>query len=217
MTDARLERDVTEELLWDPRVDPEAIAVSAGDDGAVTLRGTVGSLRQKLEAQKAAERVRGVTRVANDIDVRLLTEHRRDDADLRGDVLRALTLDALVPATIDATVKDGVVTLTGTAERYHEREEAEFVAGNILGVTGVENDVYLVAPPPDPGDVERSIRKALERNARLDPSTLTVAVSDGTVTLGGSVRSWYEHEAAVSVAWTAPGVTEVVDHITISS
>jgi osmotically-inducible protein OsmY len=56
MTNETLERHVTDELWWDPKIDSEAIAVSV-DDGIVTLRGTVGSFRQKREAKRAAERV----------------------------------------------------------------------------------------------------------------------------------------------------------------
>jgi hypothetical protein len=89
-----------------PKIDSAGITVSA-DDGSVTLRGTVGSFRQRREAKRAAERVYGVTDVHNDLEVRVLTEHRREDAELRGDVLQALMLDALVPTTIDATVKTG--------------------------------------------------------------------------------------------------------------
>jgi len=149
MTNEELELSVTDELFWDPKVDSEAIAVSA-DGGTVTLRGTVGSFREKREARKAAERGYGVVFVNNDLDVRILTEQRRVDADLRGDVLQALTLDAAVPSTVDATVKDGLVTLTGIAVWQYQRDEAEFVAGNILGVTGVQNQIYLDNPPPTP-------------------------------------------------------------------
>src|SRR6266511_1416171 len=120
-----------EELSWDPRVERESITVSVYD-GIVTLAGTVGSLRQKRDAQTAAERVHGVIVVDNNLDVRVRTEHRREDADLRKDVLRALALDDQVPATVDALVNDGFVTLVGTARWQHQREEAEFVAGNIL-------------------------------------------------------------------------------------
>src|SRR3954447_12941774 len=60
--------DVEEELIFEPRVDNEAIAVST-DDGDVTLRGTVGSFREKREAANAAKRVYGVTKVD--------TDHRR--------------------------------------------------------------------------------------------------------------------------------------------
>jgi osmotically-inducible protein OsmY len=216
MANAMLERSVADELLWDPRIDSETIAVSAGDDGTITLRGTVGSFRQKREATKAAERIYGVTSVTNDVDVRLLTEHRREDAELRGDVLQALMLDTLVPTTVEASVTDGFVTLTGTADRYYQREEAEFIAGNVLGVAGLENDVYLTWPTPAAGDVQHSITKALERDAKLDADNLAVATSNGAVTLTGRVRSWSEHDAAVAAAWAAPGVTTVHDHVTIS-
>jgi len=46
-SDTDLVADVSDELFWDPKVDNTAIAVSA-DDGTITLRGTVGSLREKL-------------------------------------------------------------------------------------------------------------------------------------------------------------------------
>src|SRR5262249_33740980 len=108
-----LQLHVYEELLWDPKVDSKAIAVSADDDGVVTLRGTVGSFRQKREAKQDAERLYGVKNVENQLEVRILNDDRRADADLRGDVLQALMLNSLVPATIDAKVDDGIVTLTG--------------------------------------------------------------------------------------------------------
>jgi osmotically-inducible protein OsmY len=113
--------DVTEELLWDPKVDSSAIAVSA-DDGKVTLRGTVGSLREKREAAAVAARVFGVIAVDNELQVRLLDEAKRSDAQLRKDVLQALMLDDLVPPTVDAKVDGGFVTLTGTAEWQFQRD-----------------------------------------------------------------------------------------------
>jgi osmotically-inducible protein OsmY len=214
MTNDELQRDVADELFWDPKIDSEAVAVSA-DDGTVTLRGTVGSFRQKREAQKAAERVYGVVFVDNELDVRILDEHRREDADLRGDVLQALLLDTLVPGTVDATVKDGFVTLTGTVAWQYQREEAAFIAGNVLGVVGVDNDVYLDSPAPWAGDVKHSIKNALERDAKLDAENIDVETVDGTAILTGSVRSWSEHDTAVAAAWAAPGVTAVDDRLTI--
>jgi osmotically-inducible protein OsmY len=214
MTNEELALAVADELHWDPKIDSEAVAVSA-DDGTVTLRGTVGSLRQKREARRAAERVYGVTGVDNELDVGILTEHRREDADLRGDVLQALMLDAQVPASIDATVVDGVVTLTGTADWQYQRDEAEFVAANVLGVIGVENAVALAVPTPSPADVEDSIARAFQRDATLDADNVAVASSHGVVTLTGSVRSASEREAAVAAAWAAPGVTDVRDRLTV--
>ncbi len=214
MTNEELELSVADELAWDPKVDSDTIAVSA-EDGTVTLRGTVGSFRQKREAQQAAKRIYGVTFVNNDLDVRILTEHRREDAELRGDVLQALMLDSLVPSTVDATVKEGFVTLTGTTDWQYQRDEAEFVAGNVAGVTGIENDIYLATPTPYAGDVKDSIKKAMKRDAKLDADNVSVEALNGTAILTGSVRSWAEHDTALSAAWAAPGVTKVDDRLTV--
>jgi osmotically-inducible protein OsmY len=216
MTDDQLRSDADDELRWDPKIDAEAIAVAA-NDGVVTLRGTVGSFREKREATTAVKRVYGTKRVDNQLDVRLLNDDRRADADIRGDVLQAMMLDVLVPNTIDAKVDNGVVTLTGTAHLHFERDEAAYVAGNIKGVTSVDNEVNLIAPPPLEGDVKHSIRRAMERDAKLDSEGVEVESSDnGKVKLSGSVRSWAEHDAAVDAAWAAPGVMDVEDHLLVA-
>lgn len=51
--------------------------------------------------------------------------------------------------------------------------------------------------------------------AEVDAQKIAVQTSDGTVTLSGTVSSWTEHEDAVSAAWSAPGVIEVIDHISV--
>ena len=214
MRNEELERSVAAELLWDPKVHSDAVAVAA-ENGTVTLRGTVGSFREKREAQKAAQRVHGVVMVNNELDVRLLDEHRRHDAELRGDVLQALMLDTLVPSTVDAAVKDGVVTLTGIVTSQYQRDEAEFLAGNVLGVTGVRDDLYLAVPMPDTGDVRHSIEKALQRTAKVEAEGIGVEAVNGNVKLTGSVGSWSEHDAVVAAAWAAPGVANVDDRISV--
>jgi len=214
MSNENLIDDVNDELRWDPKLDNAAIAVWA-DDGTVTLRGTVGTFREKREAKKAAERVYGVTEVKNDLQVKLMTDSRRDNADLRADVLQSLALDSLVPATIDAQVDDGFVTLTGKAEWQYQRDEAETIAAKVLGVIDVEDDVELIGPPPDAGDVQDDIKRAFKRNAKLDAKALSVVTSDHTVTVSGTVRSWAEHDEAIDAAWAAPGVRDVKDQIAV--
>ena len=214
MSNEVLRHDVEDELFWDPRVDNEAIAV-ATDDGEVTLRGTVGSFREKREAANATKRVYGVKTVDNELTVRLLDDIRRDDADVRGAVLQALMLDAIVPSSIDASVKDGIVTLTGMAPFNYQRDEAEFVAGNVPGVIGLDDKVELTFDDPSPTDVRQSIAKAFKRDASLDAEALSIDTFDGTVTLSGHVESWVEHDAAVNAAWAAPGVLTVDDQIVV--
>jgi osmotically-inducible protein OsmY len=213
--DYDLTADVGAELFWDPKVDSEAIALSA-DGGTITLRGTVGSLREKREAKKAAQRVFGVISVDNQLKVRLMNDERRADADLRGDVLQALMLDGLVPASVDAKVEDGFVTLTGTADYQYQRDEAEFVASNIVGALDVFDEIELTHPTPDAGDVQESIKKAFKRNAAIDANELTISTYNGTVAIDGTVGSWAEHDEALDAAWAAPGVTSVDDRMTVS-
>ena len=205
---------VTDELFWDPKVDNLAIAVSASD-GVITLRGTVGSFREKREAKKAAQRVFGVISVDNQLQVRLMDGYRRADAELRGDVLQALTLDSLIPETVDARVEDGFVTLTGSAERQYQRDEAEFVASNVLGVLDVYDEIDIVQMPDAEG-VEDSIQQAFKRNATLDADDLRITTDKGTVTIKGTVSSWAQHDEAIDAAWAAPGVTSVHDRMLVA-
>jgi len=214
MTNEELEIKVTDELFWDPKVNNESIVVSA-DDGTVTLRGAVGSLREKREAAKATQRIYGVVDVKNKLKVELMTENAREDADLRADVLRALMLDSLVPKTVGADVYGGYVTLTGTADRQFQRTEAEFIAGNIIGVIDVDDQIELTGPPPSAGQVDGAIAAAFDRNAKLDADALKVETSNGTVTVKGTVRSWAEHDEAIDAAWAAPGVRDVHDRILV--
>ena len=210
-----LTADVSDELFWDPKLDSTAVAVSA-DDGTITLRGTVGSLREKREAKKAAERVFGVISVDNQLQVKLMNDDRRADADLRGDVLQALMLDSIVPQTVDAKVNDGFVTLTGTANWQYERDEAEFVASNIVGALDLVDEIEIEFPTPNRGDVKDSIKKAFKRNASLDADDLHISTDNGTVTVKGTVNSWSEHDEAIDAAWAAPGVTSVRDDLKVA-
>jgi osmotically-inducible protein OsmY len=215
MTDEQLQADVVAELFWDPRVSSEAIAVSA-DAGTVTLRGTVDSFREKREAGKAACRVYGVTRVCNELDVRLLDDSKRDDAELRGDVLQALMLDSLIPTTVDVRARNGCVTLSGTADWQYQRDEAEFLAASVPGVYALQNHIRLT-PAPDTGEVKKDISEAFRRNASLDAERLSVqTTSYGRVALVGTVSSWAEHDEALAAAWSDPAVTEVDDQILVT-
>jgi osmotically-inducible protein OsmY len=214
MTDEQLHADVVAELFWDPKVDSGAIAVSA-DAGTVTLHGTVDSFRKKREAGKAACRVRGVIGVHNQLDVRLLDDSKRDDAELRGDVLQALMLDSQIPTTVDARARNGSVTLSGTAGWQYQRDEAEFLAASVPGVYALHNDIRLTSAPGT-SDVKKDISEAFRRNAKLDGDRLSVVTTSyGRVAVVGTVSSWAEHDEAVAAAWSAPGVTEVDDQILV--
>jgi len=212
--DAKLEHAVQAELYRDPRVDSTEIAVSV-HDAAVTLRGTVGSLGAKRAAGKAAGRVAGTRSVRNELEVRLLTEHRRDDAELRAKVLEVLSWNASLPDDVDAAVKDGVVTLTGKVDYRFQREEAEASIVNLKGVKEI-HDQLEVRNTWLADDVRERIEEAFRRNVETAAEGIRIDVVDGTVTLEGTVDSWMERNTAIDAAWTAPGVQDVADKLDIA-
>lgn len=214
-TDADIQREVLEELKWDSRVKPNEIGVAV-KDGIVTLTGTVDSYLKKMAAESAALRVPGVKAVANDIEVRLLPSSERTDADIAAAALNALNWDAFIPNDrIEVTVSKGWVTLRGEVEFEFQRRDAERAVERLTGVKGVSN-LITVRPHVSSSDVKQNIEKALLRNAETDARHITVEVQGSKIVLYGTVRSYAEKKAAEDAAWSAPGVTEVDNRITIS-
>ena len=146
-TNTTIEAEVRDALILDPRIqDPEQVAIEV-DGGTVTLRGTVGSFRQRRAALDDAQEVDGVYDVYDQIEVRLLDAERRDDADIRGFVLQILMWDAEVPADlIDVKVVDGWVTLTGDVSYQFESDAAFEDVASLLGVVGVTNQIQVTTP-----------------------------------------------------------------------
>lgn len=215
-TDEQIQRDVLEELKWDARVRPNEIGVSV-KDGIVTLTGWVDTYTKRWAAEDAAHRVRGVKAVANDVEVRLSTSDQRTDADIAAAAMRALEWDALVPTNkVQVTVSKGWVTLGGEVEWAFQREDAERVVRRLVGVRGVTN-LIMVHPSvkPTPAELKKRIEDGLVRSAELDAKKITVDMDGGKVILHGAVRAWAEREEAERLAWSAPGVTSVENHILV--
>jgi osmotically-inducible protein OsmY len=213
-SEKQLQDDVLTELRWEPSVDAAAIGVAA-KDGAVTLTGHVGSYAQRMSAVKAAERIYGVTAVADELEVRLTGDSQRDDADIARAIANALDWNTNVPTSVKAEVNDGWVTLTGEVDWSYQRDDAASSIRYLLGVKGVTN-LITVKPKVTATEVKDKISEAFSRNADLDARRISIDAFDGTVELRGHVHSLHEDDVARSAAWSAPGVREVKDHLTIT-
>jgi len=154
VSDSTLEKAVMDALADNRRVHADEIAVQA-IDGAVILRGTVGSLVQQAEAARTARRVLGVRNVEDQLQVRPMGPDERADADTKAAVLAALIDDDdLHAADIDVKANDGTVTLSGLVEFARSRDRAERVALGVAGVAQVHNRLKVLVPV-SPDDVPR--------------------------------------------------------------
>ena len=143
---SNLRSEIEELLAWEPDIDADAIAVLVVD-GHETLRGTVGSIQEKRFAERIAARVFGVVAVEDQLDVQRLDHQKREDAELRADILQALMLDDRVPPSIDVKVEDGVVALTGCADWHYQRDAAKLTAARSIGRLDVLDEIEIVWPP----------------------------------------------------------------------
>ncbi|HEV2301483.1 MAG TPA: BON domain-containing protein [Stellaceae bacterium] len=213
-SDLQLRQDVLDELEFEPSINAAHIGVSA-DHGVVTLDGFVESYAQKAAAERAARRVRGVKAIADEIEVRLPSDHKRSDDEIASRAVDILGWQVGFPAErIKIKVEKGVVTLTGDVEWQFQKTEAGEAVHKLTGVVGVLNQIR-VASPVQAREVKETIQKALHRTTDVEAARITVDADGGKVILGGKVRARYERDIAERAAWSAPGVVEVQDRIAI--
>ncbi|MGH7668570.1 MAG: BON domain-containing protein [Gemmatimonadaceae bacterium] len=215
-TDMQLQRDVSEEIAWQPNVREAEIGVAVRN-GVVTLSGFVDSYAQKYAATRAAERVHGVRAVADGLSVKLPKSLVRSDTDIAQAAVSALRWAVEVPDTrVQVLVDDGWVSLDGALDWQFQRTATEKAVRFLTGVKGVINRISVQQPNVSAYEVNQRIGQALRRSADTEADRISVEAKNGKVVLRGTVRSWAEREDAERAAWAAPGVCEVDDEIAVA-
>ena len=215
-TDKQLQQDVLDELVFEPSVDAAEIGVSV-ENGVVILNGTVKTLAEKWTAERVSQRVDGVRAVTDELVVKVAGDDQPTDPDIAQAAVNALDWNTSVPRKqIKVLVENGWVTLDGSVEYHFQKDAAESAMRNLKGVKGVHN-IIAIKPSAFAGDVTRAIKRALHRAAQVDAEKISVEANAGTVILRGNVRSLVEREEAERAAWSAPGVSNVQNYISIAS
>jgi osmotically-inducible protein OsmY len=215
MDDKTLHQDIIDELDFDPSVHSSNNIGVAVQNGVVTLTGHVASYAEKLAAERAARRIAGVRAIAEEIEVRYVSEKKTADDQIAERALKVMAWDASVPEdAVSVRVEKGWVTLEGSVPWYYQKKACEEAVRKLTGVAGVSNLIKL-KPHVQAADVKDNIMAALKRSAEIEADAIRITVKDGAVTVDGKVKAWYERDLVEQAAWSAPGVTSVINKVRI--
>ena len=213
-TNTQLQKNVMEELKWEPCVTATEIGVAV-NNGDVTLSGTVPTFAEKFAAERATRRVAGVKAIAEEIQVTPFGKNKRSDQEIGEAAARAIKAHVWVPTDVQVTVENSLVTLRGEVNWQYQRTAALEAVRYLAGVKGISN-LISIKPTVNPTDVKNAIERAFDRNAEIETEHIKVCTDGGKVTLSGNVRSLAERYDAAEAAWNAPGVNVVQNDITAS-
>lgn len=225
-SDVEIENEIVQRMRWDVLVDAGLIDVEV-EGGAVTLSGTVGSAAERSRAYLDAW-VAGVKSVdhgelevkwwARDPDLRDDQYVVKSDDAVKQAILDAARYDPRVsPFAIEPVVTAGIVTLRGTVSNVKARQAAEQLARNTLGVMDVKNELEVQAQQPVPDDMLRTqVSRALARNAVTEDHDIQVQASKGTITLRGTVDSYFEKLETENAAEGVRGVVAVRNQLEVA-
>jgi osmotically-inducible protein OsmY len=130
------------------------------------------------------------------------------DVEITNAIENEMLLDEAVESyEIDVTTTDGIVQFSGKVDSILEKDRAEAIASHTVGVRGVVNEIAI---EPDIERDDAELRNAVEDALLRDPATesyeVSVSVTNGTVSLAGTVDSWQERELCGTVAKGVSGV-----------
>jgi osmotically-inducible protein OsmY len=141
------------------------------------------------------------------------------DRELQRHVEDALAWEPSVDAAnIGVSADNGVVTMHGEVGTYTEKSTAERVALRVYGVKAVANDLSVRISSlykRTDTDIAQAVVAALQWNTVVPPNRVTVAISDGCVTLKGTLNWQYQKEAAARAVRDLAGVRGVTNSISV--
>lgn len=218
-SDENIKKDIVDELYWDSRIDAARIHVDV-DKGTVKLSGEVGAYSDLAAACSSAWSIEGVINVVEDLQVTYATPPvLPTDSEIETHASNVLAWEpAIDETTIQVSVSGRSVTIEGTVDAHWKKSFVEAKLASMRGILRIEN-LLAVVPSQKVADerIAESIVRALERDSDVDADDITVEVSDGVVTLLGTVPTWSARRAAESDASRTVGVVDVHNELTLAA
>ncbi len=195
-------------------------------DGIVTLTGTVQDRDEKDLAADTVENLPGVTSVKNEIEIKSsYPEH--SDAWMAFKIRSRLLVKANVSAaTTKVDVKDGVVTLTGTADNVAQKDLTAIYAKDIDFVKSVNNDIVVKDSPPekqtmgekmDDASITTQVKFTLLGHKATSALKTKVTTNDGVVTVSGVAANDAEKSLVSKLAGDVRGVQSVTNNMSVKN
>lgn len=213
-TNSELQKDVQDAIKWEPLLNAAEIGVTV-KDGVVSLTGIVDCYAKKIEAENAAKKVVGVKALVENIKIKFPNSWLKTDAEVANEVLVALNSNLMIPdERLKVSVEEGWVTLEGNLPWNYQRVAAKNAVHLLMGVKGVTNNIKIKSERRDAIE-QIDVENALARSLFLDARDIKVEVKGTTVTLMGTVNSWYQKEEAARIAWNTPGIWFVNNELAV--
>lgn len=213
-TNQDLQTDVQNAIKWEPLLHAAEIGVTA-KDGVVSLSGVVDSYAKKMEAENAAKKVIGVKALVEKIEVKFPSAWTKTNAEIANEALTALNSNwSVLKDKVTVIVENGWVTLEGELPWNYQKEAAKSAVHYLAGVKGVTNNIKIKSESHDAIE-QKDVEHAIGRSWSVDDSDIHVAVSGTTVTLTGTVDSWYQKDEAGRIAWNTPGIWHVKNELVV--
>ena len=214
-TDTHIQQDIIAELKWDPSIDATHIQVAVVN-GNVTLTGSVSNQSEKLNVERAVQRVSGVNAVMVNLEYSMLEPSKKTDFEITSRAINLLQwMTYWDKDSIEVLVENGWVTLNGEVDWKYQQDAAVDIIRHLNGVAGIIDNI-TIKQIASTNDIKSEIEQALRRHLNANAAHILVDVRAGEVTMSGSANSWQDAKLALQSAADTFGVWNVQNKISIN-
>jgi hyperosmotically inducible periplasmic protein len=225
-TDDRIESSAKKSYVFKTYLKDDAIKTDS-KNGAVILTGTVAQDSHKTLAEDTVASLPGVNSVDNQLKIKGENPAEHSDAWISMKVKSTLLYHRNVSGSgTDVYVKDGVVSLRGTASSQAQKELTTEYARDIDHVKEVKNEMTIARTPAKPAEtmdekiddasITAQVKSSLMSHRSTSALKTKVQTADGVVTLSGSAKNDAEKTLVTKLVTDINGVTSVINNMTIA-